>query len=206
MAAFQSKVQKESAAFLENKKTMAAHIDALQTELELVKQGGGEKATGLHRERNKMTVRERIAHVLDPGAPFLELSAMAGKGLYDFALPAAGLVTGIGRIAGREAMIVANDATVKGGTYLPITVKKHLRAQKIAEENHLPCLYLVDSGGAFLPLEPGTPRRRLAFMLDDARPEVIVTSRRSAEGLPGDVHGATLLYLDEVSNDDVPFA
>ena len=100
-----------------------------------------------------MFVRDRIDALLDPGSPFLELSPLAAHGMYDGEAPGAGLVTGIGRVAGREVMVIANDATVKGGTYFPMTVKKHLRAQEIAEENRLPCVYLVDSGGAFLPLQ-----------------------------------------------------
>ena len=106
-----------------------------------------------HRQQGKLPVRERIAQLLDPGTPFLELSALAAWDMYDDDAPAAGIVTGIGRVSGREVMIVANDATVKGGTYYPITVKKHVRAQQIALENRLPCVYLVDSGGAFLPLQ-----------------------------------------------------
>ncbi|CAM2008902.1 carboxyl transferase domain-containing protein [Acanthopleuribacter pedis] len=151
MATFVSKVSPSSATFQENKAFMEAKIQQLNENLALVKQGGGSKALDLHKQRGKMTARERIDYVLDPGSPFLEFSALAGWDLYDFPHPSGAIVTGIGRIAGREVVIVANDATVKGGTYLPITCKKHLRAQKIAEENHLPCLYLVDSGGAFLP-------------------------------------------------------
>src|SRR5918995_5038054 len=115
--------------------------------------GGDDRSIERHRERGKLPVRERIDRLLDPGSPFLELSPLAASGLYDGDAPGAGVVTGIGRVASREVVIVANDATVKGGTYYPITVKKHLRAQQIALENHLPCLYLVDSGGAFLPLQ-----------------------------------------------------
>ena len=113
----------------------------------------GEKAQRRHKERGKLPVRERIERLLDPGTAFLELSPLAAFGMYDGGVPAAGIVTGIGRVTGREVMVVANDATVKGGTYYPMTVKKHLRAQEIAEQNHLPCIYLVDSGGAFLPLQ-----------------------------------------------------
>ncbi len=105
------------------------------------------------RAQGKLTVRERLHRLLDPGTPFLELSPLAGLGLYDNDAPGAGLVTGVGRVSGREVLVVANDATVKGGTYFPMTVKKHLRAQDIALENRLPCIYLVDSGGAFLPLQ-----------------------------------------------------
>ena len=115
--------------------------------------GGGPKYVARHREQGKLPVRERIERLLDPGSPFLELSPLAAWDMYDDEAPGAGIVTGIGRVSGREVMIVANDATVKGGTYFPITVKKHLRAQEIALENRLPCVYLVDSGGAFLPLQ-----------------------------------------------------
>ncbi len=125
----------------------------LRARLATVRQGGGERARARHAQQGKLFVRERIDRLLDEGSPFLELSPLAAWDMYDNEAPCAGIVTGIGRVAGRECMIVANDATVKGGTYYPITVKKHLRAQQIAEENRLPCLYLVDSGGAFLPLQ-----------------------------------------------------
>ncbi|MCH7746947.1 MAG: methylcrotonoyl-CoA carboxylase [Acidobacteria bacterium] len=125
----------------------------LQGRLERARAGGGEQATRRHRDLGKLTVRDRLAHLLDPDTPFLELSALAAGGMYDDAVPGAGLVTGIGRVSGREVMVVGNDATAKGGTYYPITVKKHLRAQQIALENRLPCVYLVDSGGAFLPMQ-----------------------------------------------------
>src|SRR5213592_1100138 len=115
--------------------------------------GGGEKAVDRHRSRGKLTARERIDRLVDPDSAFLELSALAAWDMYDGQAPVAGIVTGIGVVEGRECAIVANDATVKGGTYFPITVKKHLRAQEIARQNRLPCLYLVDSGGAFLPLQ-----------------------------------------------------
>src|SRR5690606_30914870 len=116
-----------------------------------IKQGGGEQARERHLARGKLLPRERIRRLLDPGSPFLELSQLAAWGMYGNDVPAAGIITGIGRVSGRECVIVANDATVKGGTYYPVTVKKHLRAQEIAEQNHLPCIYLVDSGGANLP-------------------------------------------------------
>jgi 3-methylcrotonyl-CoA carboxylase beta subunit len=125
----------------------------LKERLVRVREGGGEKYRKRQEEQGKLFVRERIERLLDPGSPFLELSALAAYALYDNEGPGAGIVTGIGRVSNREVMIIANDATVKGGSYFPITVKKHLRAQQIAEENHLPCLYLVDSGGAFLPLQ-----------------------------------------------------
>ena len=119
----------------------------------IARQGGGERARAHHAGQGKMLVRDRIDALLDPGSPFLELSPLAGDGMYEGDAPCAGIVTGIGAVSGREVMIVANDATVKGGTYFPITVKKHLRAQEIAEQNRLPCVYLVDSGGAYLPLQ-----------------------------------------------------
>ncbi|MGH3360720.1 MAG: carboxyl transferase domain-containing protein [Nocardioidaceae bacterium] len=118
-----------------------------------VRRGGSEAARAKHEARGKLLVRERVDRLLDPGSPFLELSALAATGMYDDAVPAAGIVTGIGRVQGRECVVVANDATVKGGTYYPMTVKKHLRAQTVAAENNLPCIYLVDSGGAFLPMQ-----------------------------------------------------
>ena len=131
--------------------SMEALVADLRAELAAARQGGAGRAR--HAEQKKMFVRDRVDALLDPGSPFLELSPLAAHGMYDGEAPGAGLVTGIGRVAGREVMVVANDATVKGGTYFPITVKKHLRAQEIAEENRLPCVYLVDSGGAFLPLQ-----------------------------------------------------
>jgi len=134
----------------EHHKRLAAE---LKERLARVREGGGEKYRKRQKEQGKLFVRERIDRLLDPGSPFLELSPLAAYDLYDDETPASGIVTGIGRVSDREVMIVANDATVKGGSYFPMTVKKHLRAQQIAEENHLPCLYLVDSGGAFLPLQ-----------------------------------------------------
>ncbi|HEY3312357.1 MAG TPA: carboxyl transferase domain-containing protein [Anaerolineales bacterium] len=125
----------------------------LRERLELVRQGGGEKYRLRHEQQGKLFVRERIERLLDPGSPFLELAPLAAWDMYGGDAPGAGIVAGIGRVSGREVLVIANDATVKGGTYFPLTVKKHLRAQQIAEENHLPCLYLVDSGGAFLPLQ-----------------------------------------------------
>ncbi len=135
----------------------AAHhralADELNARLALVHEGGGEQAQQRQREQGKLFVRERVDQLLDSGSPFLEIAPLAGWELYDEAVPSGGMVTGIGRVSGVECMIVANDATVKGGTYYPITVKKHLRAQQIALENNLPCIYLVDSGGAFLPMQ-----------------------------------------------------
>jgi acetyl-CoA carboxylase carboxyltransferase component len=136
-----------------NRERMVQLTRELQNRRRRVREGGGDAALGRHREQGKLPVRERLDRLLDPGSPFLELSPLAAWDLYDNESPGAGLVTGIGRVAGREVLVVANDATVKGGTYYPITVKKHVRAQQVALENRLPCLYLVDSGGAFLPLQ-----------------------------------------------------
>jgi len=132
---------------------MTELVAQLRAKLELVKKGGGEAVVRRHKDRGKMFVRDRIEAVIDPETPFLEFSALAANGMYDDEAPSAGIVTGIGMIHGHRTVIVANDATVKGGTYFPITVKKHLRAQEIALQNRLACLYLVDSGGAFLPLQ-----------------------------------------------------
>ena len=126
-----------------------ALIETLRERLDLVHQGGGEKYVDRHRSRNKMLARERIERIIDPGTAFLELSPLAAYDLYDGRAHSAGIVTGIGCVHGREVLFVANDATVKGGSYYPMTVKKHIRAQTVAHENHLPCVYLVDSGGAF---------------------------------------------------------
>ncbi|HYN38743.1 MAG TPA: carboxyl transferase domain-containing protein, partial [Rhodospirillales bacterium] len=148
-----SQIDPRSPEFQDNAAQLLAAVAGFEAQLAKVALGGGEKARSKHTERGKLLPRERITALLDPGSPFLELSALAAGGLYDDAAPAAGLITGIGRIHGVEVVVVANDATVKGGTYFPMTVKKHLRAQEVALENHLPCLYLVDSGGAFLPLQ-----------------------------------------------------
>src|ERR1700755_1223016 len=137
--------------FEANRDRIAQLVAELNARLAAAREGGGEKYIRRHREQGKMPPRERIAALLDPNTPFLELSALAANGMYDDDAPAAGMITGVGRIQQRECLIIANDATVKGGTYFPITVKKHLRAQEIALQNRLPCIYLVDSGGAFLP-------------------------------------------------------
>ena len=139
--------------FRENYAFMAEHVAQLKQRVDEVRAGGGKVAVEKHTSRGKLFVRDRIESLLDPDTPFLEFSALAANEIYDNAAPGAGIVTGIGRVQGVECVIVANDATVKGGTYFPMTVKKHLRAQEIAEENGLPCIYLVDSGGAFLPLQ-----------------------------------------------------
>ena len=136
-----------------NASAMRGLVDDLRSQLTRVHEGGGPASVARHRARGKLTARERIDRLIDPGAPFLEFSALAATGMYDDAAPSAGIVTGIGAVNGIPCAIAANDATVKGGTYYPLTVKKHLRLQEIAEQNHLPCIYLVDSGGAFLPLQ-----------------------------------------------------
>jgi 3-methylcrotonyl-CoA carboxylase beta subunit len=151
MTRLSSKANPGSEEFQTNLEVNQALVDDLRTQLDRAALGGGERARERHVGRGKLLPRERVDRLLDPGAPWLELSALAAHGLYDDEAPGAGIITGIGRVAGRECVIVANDATVKGGTYYPITVKKHLRAQEIALQNRLPCIYLVDSGGAFLP-------------------------------------------------------
>ncbi len=153
MERLQSQVLTRSAEFEDNTTRWQALLEELRTREAQVREGGGAEAQERHRRAGKLTVRERIARLLDPGSPFIELSALAAWGLYGDEAPGAGIVTGVGRVESREVVVVANDATVKGGTYYPITVKKHLRAQQVALENHLPCLYLVDSGGAYLPLQ-----------------------------------------------------
>jgi len=153
MAVLTSQVERESEEFARRRERMEGLVAELRQRTARVARGGGNKATERHRSRGKLTARERIDRLVDPGAAFLELNALAAWELYDGAAPAAGIVTGIGVVEGRECVIVANDATVKGGSYFPLTVKKHLRAQEVAEQNRLPCLYLVDSGGAFLPLQ-----------------------------------------------------
>jgi acetyl-CoA carboxylase carboxyltransferase component len=153
METLSSSIDSISPEFKQNHEHHKRLADELKERLRRVREGGGEKYRRRQEEQGKLFVRERIDRLLDPGSPFLEFSALAAYDLYNMEAPGAGIVTGIGRISNREVMIVANDATVKGGSYFPMTVKKHLRAQQIAEENHLPCLYLVDSGGAFLPLQ-----------------------------------------------------
>src|SRR5690242_7024803 len=153
MEILSSSIDTSSPEFKQNSEHHKQLATELKERLARVREGGGEKYRKRQEEQGKLFVRERIERLLDPASPFLELSALAATDLYDNEGPGAGIVTGIGRVSNREVMIVANDATVKGGSYFPMTVKKHLRAQQIAEENHLPCLYLVDSGGAFLPLQ-----------------------------------------------------
>ena len=153
MEPLETHLDPSSDEFRSNCERMQALVDDLNQRLAKARQGGGEKYVARHREQGKVPPRERIAALLDPDTPFLELSPLAANGMYDDEAPAAGIITGIGRIQQRECLIIANDATVKGGTYFPMTVKKHLRAQEVALQNNLPCVYLVDSGGAFLPLQ-----------------------------------------------------
>ncbi|HEX6999446.1 MAG TPA: carboxyl transferase domain-containing protein [Gammaproteobacteria bacterium] len=153
MRVYQTKVDPAAEEFRQNAEVGRALAEDLRRLHAVVEEGGPESARARHRERGKLLARERIDRLIDPGSPWLEVGKLAAHGVYDTDLPAAGLVCGVGMVRGRRCMIVANDATVKGGTYYPLTVKKHLRAQEIALENRLPCVYLADSGGAFLPLQ-----------------------------------------------------
>src|SRR4030095_1574607 len=151
MAVIKTKLKPSSAEFRAAADRMRAQVDELNSRLAVVRQGGDDAARNRHQVRGKLLPRERIAALLDPDTAFLELSPLAAWEVYEEPVPAAGIISGVGRVAGRDCMIIANDATVKGGTYYPLTVKKHLRAQEVAIENRLPCIYLVDSGGAHLP-------------------------------------------------------
>jgi acetyl-CoA carboxylase carboxyltransferase component len=153
VAVLTSQLDREAEAFARRRERMEGLVAELRGRTAEVARGGGEKATERHRSRGKLPARERVDLLVDPGTAFLELNALAAWEMYDGGAPSAGIVTGIGVVEGRECVIVANDATVKGGSYFPLTVKKHLRAQEVAEQNRLPCIYLVDSGGAFLPLQ-----------------------------------------------------
>ncbi|MEY3664268.1 MAG: hypothetical protein RLZZ153_450, partial [Pseudomonadota bacterium] len=151
MPKLQSRINPRSEGFVANAQTMRALVGDLRQRVHQVQAGGGEAARAKHVARGKLLPRDRIERLLDPGTPFLELSQLAAFGMYGDEAPCAGIITGIGRVSGIDCVVVCNDATVKGGTYFPMTVKKHLRAQEIARENRLPCIYLVDSGGANLP-------------------------------------------------------
>src|ERR1700682_1517507 len=153
MGLLMSHVDRAADEFQRRSARSEALVAQLRERTELVAEGGGGAAMERHRARGKLPARERIDRLVDPGTAFLELNALAAWEVYDGEGASAGIVTGIGVVEGRECVIVANDATVKGGSYFPLTVKKHLRAQEVAEQNRLPCLYLVDSGGAFLPLQ-----------------------------------------------------
>ena len=152
MNTLQSQINPRYQAFADNTEHMQSLVDDLEALVAHIKQGGGERYQARHQARGKLLPRDRVNLLIDPGSPFLEFSQLAAHNMYGKDdVPAAGIITGIGRVKGIECVIVANDATVKGGTYYPVSVKKHLRAQDIARENHLPCIYLVDSGGANLP-------------------------------------------------------
>ena len=153
MAVLTSQLDRDSGEFARRRERMEELVADLRERTAQVAAGGGEAAMERHRSRGKLPARERIDRLADPGTAFLELNALAAWDLYEGQAPSAGIVTGIAVVEGRECVVVANDATVKGGSYFPLTVKKHLRAQEVAEQNHLPCLYLVDSGGAYLPLQ-----------------------------------------------------
>src|SRR4051794_2156253 len=151
MPKIESRLNPRDPAFEANVKTMKSLVVDLQAKIQHIALGGGDAARKKHAARGKLLPRDRVRMLCDPGAPFLEFSQLAAYDMYRNDAPSAGIITGIGRVSGRECVIVCNDATVKGGTYFPMTVKKHLRAQEIAQQNNLPCIYLVDSGGANLP-------------------------------------------------------
>ena len=155
MTVLKTSLDTRSKSFHENTKSMKTLVEDLKSKVSKFEEGGGSRSRERHLSRGKLLPRERVRLLLDEGSPFLEFSQFAGYELYEEEVPAGGLITGIGRVSGRECLIVVNDATVKGGTYYPITVKKHLRAQEIAKDNNLPCIYLVDSGGANLPQQAG---------------------------------------------------
>jgi len=153
MPAIKSQLNTNSESFKSNAKRMKALADDLRVTIKKVSEGGSEKSREKHVARGKLLVRDRIKKLIDPNSEFMEFSSMAAYGMYENQIPCAGVITGIGTVHGQQVVIIANDATVKGGTYYPITAKKHLRAQEVAEKNYLPCIYLVDSGGAFLPMQ-----------------------------------------------------
>ncbi|ALN99191.1 methylcrotonoyl-CoA carboxylase [Leptospira interrogans] len=153
MEIIESKIRTSSSEYKENFEDLKQKVESLRNLIRKIELGGGEKAIERHKGRGKLTARERVSSLIDPGTSFLEFSPLAAEGVYSDSVPSAGILTGIGRICGVDCVIVANDATVKGGTYYPLTVKKHIRAQEIALQNFLPCIYLVDSGGAFLPMQ-----------------------------------------------------
>ena len=178
----ESKINVRSDEYKANAKTMRALVDDLRSQCVKVDAGGGEGARAKHAARGKLLPRERVDRLLDPGSAFLEVGKLAAHAMYDDGAPSAGVIAGIGRVSGVECMVVANDATVKGGTYYPMTVKKHLRAQEIAMQNRLPCIYLVDSGGAFLPgagQRVPRPRSLRPHLLQPGQHERAGRSRRS---------------------------
>ena len=179
MAVLTSSLSARSPEFEENRAAMQAMLDQVRAAAEAARQGGSVRSKARHTGRGKLLPRDRVERLLDPGTPFLELGAIAAHGLYDGEVPGAGIITGIGRVSGRECLIICNDATVKGGTYYPMTVKKHLRAQEVGLENRLPCIYLVDSGGGNLPQQDEIFPDR-----DHFGREFYNQSRMSAAGIP----------------------
>src|SRR6478736_2930168 len=217
MLAIETRINPADETFVANRDRMQLLVQQLRDRVTAARQGGGPRYLQRHREQGKLPVRERIDLLLDPGSPFLELSPLAAFEMYDNEAPAAGIVTGIGRISGREVIVVANDATVKGGTYYPITVKKHLRAQQVALDNRLPCVYLVDSGGAFLPLQADVFPDRDHFgriFYNQARmsalgiPQVPLVKAATGEAVSaedlggGDLHTRTSGVADHLALDD----
>ena len=203
MSVLQSRLNTRSDAFRANTAQMEAVVADLRAQVARTALGGDAAARAKHAARGKLLPRERLERLLDPGAPFLELSQLAAHGMYGGEVPAAGMITGIGRVSGRECVVVVNDATVKGGTYYPLTVKKHLRAQDVARINRLPCIYLVDSGGANLPNQdevfPGPGR---------FRPHLLQPGHHVGRGHPADrggdglVHGRRRLRPGDVGRGD----
>ncbi len=190
MTAIKSSISTASAAFKSNAEAMAALVSDLKSKMATAALGGDERSRKRHTERGKLLPRARVEQLLDPGSPFLELSPLAANGMYDGDIHGAALITGIGRVSGRECVVVCNDTTIKGGTYYPMTVKKHLRAQEIAQQNRLPCIYLVDSGGANLPNQAGrySPTATISAASSSTR------ANMSAAGIPADRQRDGLLH------------
>jgi len=184
MDPFVSRLDTDGENFQANRQAMLEKTSSLAAAIERVALGGSEKARQRHTTRGKLLPRERIQALLDPGSTFLELSQLAGWELYEDEVPCGGIITGIGEIHGRPCMLVVNDATVKGGTYYPITVKKHLRAQAVAAENRLPCIYLVDSGGAYLPRQDESLGRQLLVRHVDRHSNASLRLHQAATGAP----------------------
>ena len=199
MDRIESRLSTNSDEFRRNRDAMDALVMRLRGEIERVREGGPAHARERHVERGKLLARDRVKKLLDPGSPFLELSPLAAYQMYDGDSPSASIITGVGRIHGRETVIVANDATVKGGTYFPMTVKKHLRAQQIAMENMLPCVYLVDSGGAFLPMQSEIfpdERHFGRIFYNEARMSAI--GHAAGRGRDGQLHGGRRVRARDV--------
>ncbi len=203
MNLLETRLDPASDDFVRNAARMRGLVTDLRERLARVREGGGREAVARHRKRGKLTARERIDRLADPLSPFLEFSALAADGVYRDATPSAGIVTGIATVEGRHCVVIANDATVKGGTYYPLTVRKHLRAQEIAQQNHLPCIYLVDSGGAFLPMQAEV------FPDRDHFGRIFYNqARMSGERYPADrgghglVHGGRCIRSRDVRRDD----